>query len=103
MDTPSDYPPTLTIVRDADDVAARLARLEALVSRMDALLFGTERWMPVSVAAERLGVSRTTVYSWLARGHDIPARRFNGTTWEIDPAWVAAQAATRRTNSPRKD
>lgn len=92
VDTRREIPPTLTVVSGADDLAARVARIEAH-------LFGVERWMPVSVAAERLGVSRWTVHSWIRRGHDVPARQWQG-RWEIDPAWVATQAAMR---SPRKD
>ena len=95
VSTSSDDAPTLTVASGGDDLAARVARIEAL-------LFGVERWLPVSVVAERLGVARTTVHSWIQRGHDIPARQFGG-RWEIDPTWVAEQAATRRTNSPRKD
>lgn len=90
MSTTSDRPATLTVVTDGDDLAARVARIEAV-------LFGVERWLGVGEAADRLGVSRWAIHRAIKSG-EAPARKHRE-RWEIDPVWVATQAKT----SPRKD
>lgn len=75
------------------DVAALLARIE----RLEALLLGADRWVSVGEAARTLGVHRSTVHTWVSHGI-APARRWRG-RWELDPTWVAATAAARRTHT----
>ena len=56
----------------------------------------SERWLSVEDIAEHLGVSRDTVYAWIA-AKDMPAHRV-GRLWkfqssEVD-AWVRSGGAT---------
>lgn len=75
-------PPSLTVA----DLHQRVARLEAL-------LLDTNRGIPVTVAAARLGVHRNTILGWIHRG-TAPATKWMG-EWEIDPTWVAAETMRR--------
>lgn len=77
------------------DVAALLARVE----RLEALLLGADRWVSVGDTAKRLGVHRSTVHAWIKAG-TVPVRRWRGRC-EIDPTWVATEAARR--TQPHED
>lgn len=71
---------------DLDDLAARVERLEALVLAADS-------WVPAAVAAQRLGIPRTTLVGWLVAGQ-APGRKI-GHRWQVEPAWFAAQLVQR--------
>lgn len=68
------------------DLAARVARLEAVVFPPGA------RGVTVRAAAERLGVHRNTLLRWIAEGR-VPAVMWRN-QWEIDATWLAAHGAT---------
>lgn len=80
-------------VRDAVDPTPDVAALAARVERLEALLFAADRWVSVGDTAKRLGVHRSTVHAWIKAG-TVPVRRWRGRC-EIDPTWVATEAARR--------
>lgn len=79
---------THTAADQTQDLAERVARLEAII-------LGSDRGVPTAVAAERLGVHRNTLINWIHTGA-APARKWAG-AWEVNPQWLATQLALRTT------
>lgn len=77
----------------ADETPDVMAALAARVERLEALLFAAERWVSVGETARLLGVHRSTVHRMISTGQ-VPVRRWRGRC-EIDPTWVATEAASR--------
>lgn len=53
-----------------------------------------EEWLPVSDAAERLGIPKGTVYVWLTRGK-VQTHRIQGRAWVNMPDLMDAEHKTR--------